>query len=263
MKPRRMTTGYDAAEIFARAARERALTVISVQDGDNWKQFKSRFLERDAARRFFVLDHVPDDERPLPSLAAGQCVGVSLRQSSRKFLFSSVVEAKGQFVFDPQTSVPAIRYRWPEQITELQRRVYYRTPVPQDSPPIPVQIWRGGAKARHAAGETPVVLSGAAINLSCGGIQVGVDGGPRVDWPDDELLGVEINLADGRPPIVVDARFRGLRLDDQHAASFAIQFIGLEVGPEGRSALQRLAFCVQRLYRLGASVGQGPASDAQ
>ena len=61
MNPRRMASGFDTADIFARAARERALTVVSIHDGENWTQYKSRFLERDPARRFFVLDHVFDN----------------------------------------------------------------------------------------------------------------------------------------------------------------------------------------------------------
>ncbi len=254
MNPRRMASGFDTADIFARAARERALTVVSIHNGDTWRQFKSRFLERDPARRFFVLDHVFESDPP-PPVTTGQCVGVSLRQSSRKFLFSTIVEAKGNFVFDAKTSVPALRYRWPEHVTELQRRVYYRTPVPPDSPPISVRFWRGGAAALAAANTQPQQFAGKVVNLSCGGAQIAFDGVARVDWAEDELLGIELNVGDGRAPIVIDARFRGARADESYGASIAVQFMGLELDPNGRQSLQRLAYCVQRLHRLNAAIG--------
>jgi c-di-GMP-binding flagellar brake protein YcgR len=250
-----MASGFDTADIFARAARERALTVVSVQDGENWTQFKSRFLERDPARRFFVLDHVFDNDTPPPPIANGQYVGVSLRQSSRKFLFSTIVEAKGQFVFDSNTAVPALRYRWPDHVTELQRRVYYRTPVPADAPPIPARLWRGGIAARAHQNPALQMLSGTVVNLSCGGAQIAIDSSARTDWAEDDLLGIELNLGDGRPPVAVDARFRGARNDERSGASIAVQFMGLELGPDGRQALQRLAYTVQRLHRLNAAIG--------
>lgn len=261
MNPRRMASGFDTAEIFARAARERALTVVSVQDGDNWTQFKSRFLERDPARRFFVLDHVFDNGTPPPPIANGQYVGVSLRQSSRKFLFSTIVEAKGQFVFDSNTSVPALRYRWPDHVTELQRRVYYRTPVPPDSPPIPARVWRGGIAARGQNNAPTSIFAGTVVNISCGGAQIAIDSSGPSAWSEDELLGVELNVGDGRPPVLVDARFRGARNDGRTGPSVAVQFMGLELGPDGRQALQRLAYTVQRLHRLNAAIGGESAKE--
>lgn len=246
MKPRRILAPRDTAEVLDFAVQERALAVLSYQQGAEWCTFKARFLECDARGRFFVLDHQSLDDKPLPTLSVGQYIGVSVRQKSRKILFSTVVEAKGHFVLDDKTTVSAIRYRWPNSMTELQRRAYFRTPVPPDVT-LTASLWAGGVQARTQAQAAPLqVYTGNAVDISCGGTLIGLHRSEPPAWADDELLGMELHLPDGRPPIQVDARFRGLR-QDGGTIGVAIQFVGLELNLDGRLVLQRLAGTVQRL----------------
>jgi c-di-GMP-binding flagellar brake protein YcgR len=257
MKPRQLVAPREAVEIFDRAVQERALAVLTLQDARGWQTFKSRFLERDPKGRFFVLDYQPADHQPLPPLAPGQYLGVTFRQRSRKLLFATVVEAKGRFVLDDQTSVPAIRYRWPDSITELQRRAYYRTPVP-DHTTLLASLWAGGVAARAAAQGSPLgVVTGQVADLSCGGALIRLHSVRPPEWSGPQTLGVEIQLPDGRPPILVDALPRGLRSEDSGSLTVAVQFVGLEVTVDGRVVLQRLANSVQRLHRLALGAGRG------
>ncbi len=256
MKPRRVLASRDATEIFDRAVQERALAVITLQNGTSWVTFKSRFLERDANQRFFVLDYAAPNGEQLPPLAPGQYVGISFRQKSRKVLFATVVEAKGHFVLDDQSSVTAIRYRWPESMTELQRRAYYRTPVPADMK-LAVSMWPGGIAARGQAQSSALqVVTGDLGDISCGGCLVRTNPGATSTWADDDLLGAEIELPDGRAPILLDVRYRGMRQDEHGVPGAALQFMGLELTPDGRLVLQRLAQSVQRLHRLGIAGGR-------
>jgi c-di-GMP-binding flagellar brake protein YcgR len=256
MKPRRVIAPRDAAEIFDRAVRDRALAVLSLQEGTDWISFKSRFLERDSHGRFFVLDHQQVGDEPLPDLSPGQYVGVSFRYKSRKVLFATVVEAKGHFVLDDQTTVPAVRFRWPETITELQRRAYYRTPVPEEMT-IVANMWPGGITGREQAQSgTMKIITGHLADLSCGGAMVRVQNPAAFRCGEDEILGVELQLPDGKPPVLVDCRHRGLRQDEQGVSGVAVQFVGLEMAPDGRVVLERLSKCVQRLHRLGMASGQ-------
>ena len=254
MKPRRVVAPHDASEIFDRAVRERALAILTLQDGNDWITFKSRFLERDRQGRFFVLDYDSPIGEALPPLSPGQYVGVSFRQKSRKILFATIVEAKGQFVLDDQRTIDAVRYRWPESMTELQRRSYYRTPVPTDMS-LAVTLWAGGITGREQAGSA--ALSGGLADLSCGGAMVRLDRPMATPWAEEELLGVEVNLPDGRAPILVDARYRGGREEEPGRFGVAIQFVGLELTPDGQLVLERLAGCVQRLHRMGIASGRG------
>ena len=263
MKPRHVLESRDACEIFDRAVRERALAVLTLQSGSDWATFKSRFLERDGHGHFFVLDYEAQDGVGLPPIAPGQYVGVSFRQRSRKILFATIVEAKGHFVLDDQTSIPAVRYRWPESLTELQRRAYYRTPVPPDML-LTATMWPGGIIARELCQKDPSrVLTGHMADLSCGGTFVVLDRQNSPSTAADEVYGVELQLPDQRPPILADARCRGARCENSGAMGIAMQFVGLEMSPDGRVILQRLASCVQRLHRLANAAGRQDSDSRQ
>jgi len=256
MRPRRLVCPRDAAAVFDRAVHDRALAVLTLQNGSDWLSFKSRFLERDSKNRFFVLDYQAFDNEPLPALTPGQYLGVSFRQKSRKLLFATVVEAKGHFILDEKASVPAVRYRWPDSITELQRRAYYRTPL-RDDMNLLVSLWPGGLRARaDAQTSTLRVATGALADISCGGALVRLHQNAPLDFAPDQTLGVELQLPDGRTPIMVDALYRGVRSDESGTLSAAIQFIGLELSVDGRVVLQRLASSVQRLHRLTMAAGR-------
>lgn len=255
MKPRRILTAEESCEILDEAVRHNALAVMNLYDPDEdqWHTFKSRFLERDPNRRFVVLDYQETHgSMPVP-LSVGQYVGISFRYKSRKIMFASVVEAKGKFLTGPDESVAAIRYRWPESMTELQRRAYYRTPVPPELRVV-ANLWAGGTATRDTVQASALgILTGQSVDLSCGGTLIRLGQLQAPDWPDNQTLGVELHLPDGQPPLLLDAYYRGTRHDNEGALCVAAQFVGLELSPEGRSLLQRLARCVQRFHRMWLS----------
>lgn len=249
MKTRRQFSRQDAAEIFEGAAAQRALAVVTVQDEGDWRSFKARFLEIDPQRRFFVLEHEPHEGEPMPALTPGQYTGVSFRHRSRKILFATVVEAKGKYVFSDSTTVNAIRYRWPESLMELQRRAYQRTPVPS-SANLLANVWVGGAAARPKVQSGALdVVTGTMLDISCGGALIRTNLTAPPAWSTDLTVGVEMQMPDGRTPMIIDGRYRGARPDETGKLCVALQFIGLELTLDGRMLLQRLSRNVQHLNR--------------
>jgi c-di-GMP-binding flagellar brake protein YcgR len=249
MKPRRILTAEEASSMFDEAVGQNALAVLTVHGNGNWHTFKSRFLERDANRHFVVLDYQETHGTQPPPLVPGQYVGLSFRHKSRKVMFATVVEAKGRYLVDGKTGVPAVRYRWPESMTELQRRAYYRTPVPPEVRVL-TNIWPGGVTARQSAqGSALSVVTGEALDMSCGGTLVRLNQLEAPRWTDNDTLGVELHLPDGQPPLLLDAYYRGTRHDAGDHLCTAIQFVGLELSLDGRGVLQRLARCVQKFHR--------------
>ena len=249
MKPRRILTSDHANEIFANAVRTRALAVVTTQEEDDWKTFKCRFRECDTNRKFIVLDYQSMNGEALPELIPGQYVGISFRNRSRKVLFATVVEARGRFLLEDQTSVTAIRYRWPDGLTEMQRRAYYRTPLPEGAN-FMASIWSGGLNARGSAQQSPLdCQSGRLLDISCGGTLIRLNSVSLPTWSENETLGLELNLNDSEPPMLLNAHYRGARQDDVHGVCLAIQFVGLELTVDGRLVLQRLAKIVQRFHQ--------------
>ena len=255
MRPRRALSQQDTTTVFDEAVRERALAMLTLQAGDDWQSFKSRFLERDSNHQFFVLDYQAVNAAPLPHLAPGQCVGISFRSRSRKILFATAVQAKGHFLLDDRTSIPAVRYCWPDNLTELQRRSYYRTPIPAGMSLL-ATMWPGGTTARNAAqASTMQLVTGSLADISCGGALVLLNDLGAPSWPEEVTLGVELQLDDSKPPLRLDARYRGVRHAETGQLSAALQFIGLELSVDGRLVLEQLADCVQRLHRLNIASG--------
>lgn len=252
MRPQRILTPLDAIELFDHAVRERALAVVTLQEADDWISFKCRFLERDPQRRFFVLDHQPSPDEVRPVLTPGQYVGVSFRHKNRKVLFATIIEARGRYMIDKDTSVDAIRYRWPDAMAEYQRRAYYRTPVPADTP-IPISLWKGSVATRNLPEGGLELYTGKLNDLSCGGSLVRLDATEAPKWADNQTVGAEIHLPDGRPPMLVNAHFRGARNHPDGSVSVALQFVGMEMTADGRANLQRAARFVQRLHRFQRS----------
>lgn len=235
--------------MFDEAVGQNALAVLTVHKNGNWHTFKSRFLERDRNCHFVVLDYQETHGTKPPPLIPGHYVGLSFRHKSRKVMFATVVEAKGRYLVNGKTSVPAVRYRWPESMTELQRRAYYRTPVPPEVRVL-ANVWRGGVEARQSAqGSTLSVLAGEALDVSCGGTLIRLNQLAAPGWTDNDTLGVELHLPDGQAPLLVDAYYRGTRHDAGGHLCAAVQFVGLELALDGRGILHRLARCVQKFHR--------------
>ncbi len=249
MKSGRITITQDEAEVFDRAVRDKALAVVTLQSGGAWHSFKCRFMERDPNRRFFVLDYESRHEGELPPLELGQYVGISFRHSSRKVMFATIVEARGKYRRSDEQQVSAVRYRWPQGMTEMQRRSFYRTPVPAEMN-ILAHLWPGGIARRAAAqNETLRIVTGGLADLSCGGALVCVRDSATPPWCENETLGVELELDDGRPPAQLDAHYRGSRHDSQGRSCAAIQFVGTELSVDGRLILERLSRFIQRIHR--------------
>lgn len=243
MKPRNVETNEIGQELFDTAVRDRALVVVTVQDGAKWQTFKSRFLERDPQERFFVLDYQSIDGRDLPKLAPGQYIGASFRHRSRKVMFSTVMEAKGRFVLDNQSSIPAIRYRWPAAVTELQRRAYVRSIVPED-----LQLDARGVIAGVSNPDRYATLEGRMVDLSCGGCLVNVDSNnvPH-NWPENASVTLDLELP-GDETVRATGNYRGTRFNTDGTSSVAVQFVGLEMSSEGQDTLKKLANAVQHLF---------------
>lgn len=250
MKPRNIMTLNDSAEILDEAVRGQTLAAITTQHQEGWHLFKSRFLERDANRQYIVLDHQSLHGVTPPPLEIGQYVGISFRHRSRKVMFATVVEAKGRFVTEDNQNLLAIRYRWPETMVEMQRRAYHRTLIPPGIT-LGASIWPGGVstlKSRGQAGGD--AMTGTALDLSCGGTLLQLGGAQPPAWPIDQTVGLELQLPDGRPPILLDAQFRGARQNESGQITVAMQFIGLELSLDGRGVLQRLARTIQKFNRM-------------
>ena len=146
-------SGAQAArdEILCQAAERQVQAVISHRLDNGWTTYKSRILQADAAEGFVILQHPePGPGQAPPELAPGEQIGVSFRRGHKKCLCSAHIELLTSFKLSDGQAVAALQIPWPEELQEIQRRVYYRAEVPAGRR-IEVAVWDGGILDRNQA----------------------------------------------------------------------------------------------------------------
>jgi c-di-GMP-binding flagellar brake protein YcgR len=228
-------------EILAEAASKRIPVTLSCHSHGNWTTLKSRILAVEGPGQRIVAEYPvgPEGQRA-PDIERGQCVGISFRRGHKKCVFSSVVSEKRRFQVDQRNQVGALVIRWPEDICQLQRRAYFRVPVPAGHL-VAVYLWPGGAVARQRAGSPGWPLHvGQLVDLSAGGFRAELVGGDDPQFSVGQTVGMEFVPEPNRPPVVVDAHFRHSEPVGQERISLGFQFVGLEQNRRSRELLVRL-----------------------
>ena len=112
---------------------------------------------------------------------------------------------------------------------------------------IAVKIWEGGAPS--AVEPSWPVCSGRLGNASVGGIlvDVRVDQNPRLSIGD--IIGVEITVTPGQPPLIAEAQYRHCATTSTNRLGLGFQFVGLEHGLPGRASLDEVADFVRDLKK--------------
>lgn len=223
-----------AREHLLEAARTREPVTITYHAKTGWIVIKGRFAgEQDGSGALVLEQSNPlRDSEPAPEF--GQELGVSYRRGSRKCVFTAAfVDSQPS----PKNGRPLLRLTWPEQIEELQRRMYHRTPVPQGRL-IPVDLWLAQAQAADSANSAH---RGTMVDLSAGGLSVELPRESRPRWREDEQLACRFSTGPDRPPIEVTARLTNYtRMSDGHVR-VGLQFLGLDTNDRGRNTLHRIS----------------------
>jgi len=241
--------GRDRA--LAEAIGRREIVVLTLRNSGVWLSRKSQFIGMDPPyERVLVACPAFEDGRTgLPSPTPGDCLGVAFRRGHKKCVFSSVVLARGSGRLRSGQLVESLALRWPERIEELQRRVFYRAPVPGNQR-IPVTLWHGGATNRPAAGtDERCTYTGMLHDLSAGGLSmiVSKDQDPRSDGGD--AVGLCFQPDPDGLSFVLDGLLRRATEMPDGTLILGIQFVGLDATEEGRQTLHSLVRIVTRYQR--------------
>lgn len=243
--------GRQRDELLADAVHQKARLVLTCKGSEGWETHKSRLLDMAPARRALVVTHPCETEGETFELACGEQVGVAFRHHSRKCLFATSVVGKRQpRRHATRSSGPrALLLGWPEQIEELQRRVYYRVAIPAASP-IDVRVWSGGLSS-STQGSPPEskAVTGRLLDLSVGGMCVAIAQADDPHFHTNAVVGAEFRPETGRSSLTLEACYRHVQPLGRDRLSLGFQFIGLEVSSDGASLLARLAQVVSRLQR--------------
>lgn len=235
------------------AVQRSEIAVLTMPTNGGWCVCKTRFLPAmKAPDRVAVLYPTPESpDRPIPDVRAGQIIGVSFRRSHRKCVFTGVVVERDPCSVVHGSSVDVLSLQRPERIQELQRRAYYRAPVPPNLT-IAVRV----RPARTDDTRTPLWTARLA-DLSAGGMRVLVDTDAAPKFSDDDPVVVEFQPDPGGGLLTIDAIVRHGEPERNGSTAVGLQFVGLEATDAGRATLRRLARSVLRLRRLSGGARPG------
>ncbi len=169
---------------------------------------------------------------PEPAFVPGQCVSLTFRRGHRKCMCVCL------FVrIDESMPEQGMWLKWPEEVLAVQRRAYFRAPVPADLD-VSVRLWRGGRTKRRlvAIGQWPSVM-GVLTDCSAGGMRMDIDAIDDPHIPMGEPVAVEFAPLREVGQICLDANFRYTLPLSPGKVALGLQFVGLESSAPGRQML--------------------------
>jgi c-di-GMP-binding flagellar brake protein YcgR len=208
-------------------------------------------LQADLANHLLILEqpmHEPDQVPP--ELAPGEQVGVTFRRGHKKCMCSVTIQRMLDYMLPDGASVRAMEIPWPDQLQQMQRRLYYRAVVPMGRR-IEVSLWEGDILANEPAElrQRPHHL-GLLQDISAGGCRVVFDKSRDPLLHEGDTVGIQFQPDPRCEPIRIDAVFRHSEEFAQNKLSLGFQFVGLEMTAEGRHALQALSRIVSTFLRI-------------
>jgi len=240
-------------DLLREAAARHLPATITCKMTDGWATLKSRFLALDPDRREVIMEYPSQPGAVMPEIVGGQNIGVSFRRGHKKCVFNAMVLERCHHSSATVQGVPALTLHWPEEMCELQRRLYYRAIVPRDKK-IPVDLWRGDADTGPPPGEQ--TLRGTMLDLSAGGISIALPAEASGRFDDDEVATCSFPVDVGEPPATVVGRVRHWEEMDANRVRVGLHFINLDSLPGQRETFEHVVRLAIRFQR--ADTGHRP-----
>lgn len=250
-------------ELLFGAGRRRLPVVLTRYGGDGWMSYKSRFVACRPDQGNIYIEQPsgePTDKRPI--LRVGEQIGISFRRGRTKCLFNTVVTESSPTRNAQEMNRNAVALRWPENLQEMQRRLYERVGPPPGGP-IEVSFQPYDVNADESSqldlrrinpvvpeppdSSAAGVRQGVLENLSAGGLSVLV--GHSSGLHAGDMLSCAFSLQAGGEPLQFAARLRHVRRAHDGRWSLGFQFVGLETSNAGQCRLAQLANIVSGFRR--------------
>ncbi len=236
------TTNISPRELLRDCLDKRVPLIVSYRHDEGWNVFKATLLAVHDEADEATLEYPGASQGAVPELMPGQMIGIAFRKGHKKCLGDTFIIERCCSNVGGQ-SVPAFRVRLPNELYELQRRLFYRVPVPEHMT-IPVTLWHGLAEDRPEGDEG--VLTGAMIDLSAGGLAMVLDTPPAA-LDDTSTLGCAFH--DNGQEYVLSSQVRYIDPNQQGQTRLGLQFIGADASPEGRARLEQIVGMLSRMRK--------------
>lgn len=234
MNPTFMVPVAQREQIITEAITRRCPLSLSCKVSQGWITFHSRLLGASLESRQLVIEYPSRDGGHGMEFMGGEHLGISFRRGPKRCVFNAMVVGQCRYELSRGTEVPALRISWPDEVHELQRRMFYRAPVPEGRF-VPVSLMRVTPN-----GENPLEsFSGQLLDVSLGGLSIAFDRGRHPRWDYDTVVECSFTPTAAEPPIGACGRVRYVQpMGDRYRVG--VQFVGLEATSDGSAVLERL-----------------------
>jgi c-di-GMP-binding flagellar brake protein YcgR len=247
----------ESCEVLRGVIEKKVPAIMSYLSRDKWHVAKVLVTDISGGKMTIESIHSDEKQRPI-NIRIGQPVGISFKHAYGKFIFDTIVVA-----LEPSTDSThggTMIVDAPTRIGVVDRRSYFRVNVPE-SLKVNVVLWHRSQKPDIVTEQPYNYYQGKLIDISAGGAQVilpSQDEGPidqphlpKPDFKKGQFIGLRFTPMPYETPLMFNAQIRNiLPTVDKQNLCLGLQIVGLEVSPEGRKVLSRIAAVVERYYQI-------------
>ncbi len=233
-------------EAMEAAVREQASAIMTHLSRGKWHMTKVAL--KSTANGRLNIEIVPR-EKPHPiNIQVDQPVGMSLKLGYNKYIFDTVVLG-----FEPSIKSAnggSVILTMPERAEKLQRRSFFRVPVPICFS-VKVLFWHRGYK--DGANDVPFenYWQARLLDISAGGMQIAVESNLAENFKIGQLVGLQFTPMPYEKPVLLEAQVRHTApTADGRELCMGLQIIGLEASVEGRQVLSQLCGIVEQYHQI-------------
>jgi c-di-GMP-binding flagellar brake protein YcgR len=224
----------------------RESAVMSHLSKSKWHMTKITFV--DLCGDALHIEVAPKENPHPVNIQIDQPVGISFKHAYSKLVFESVVLG-----FEPSVNGSCggrILLSLPDHIERLQRRNYFRVNVPENMA-VKVLFWHRGYNTETNEAPRENYWQGKLIDLSAGGLQVGIDTAQGPNFKTGQLVGLQFTPLPYDKPLLLEAQVRHIaKTADGGSVCLGLQLLGLEASIEGREKLRQICKIVQQYHQM-------------
>ncbi|OHB55716.1 MAG: hypothetical protein A2Y07_11300 [Planctomycetes bacterium GWF2_50_10] len=251
-------TGSGTSDLMVMAAGKCTPAVMTHISRGKWHMTKVNLVYADSNAIHLEIPQ-KDHHHPV-NIRVDQPVGLSFKHDYCKYICDSVVTG-----FEPSTNMDSggvIVIASPQRVDRLQRRNFYRVTVPLNLN-VRALFWHRGYKDETNSMPEENYWQGRLIDLSAGGMQIGIDPMIRSNFSQGQIVGLQFTPMPYEKPILLECQIRHIAPTvDGAMICLGLQIVGLEATAEGRETLMGLCEVVKTYYNMNHDAGIAQAADA-
>ena len=247
----------ELTEVLKAAVQKKAPAVMTHQTKGKWHMTKVHLAEL-GTNTLTIEIAVGSPKKHSTNIQIDQPVGLSLKSGYNKFVIESIVTG-----FEPSIETEAggrIMLEMPERAQKLQRRSFFRVPVPK-SMKVKVLFWHRGYHDDSIEAPLDNYWQANLADVSAGGMQIIITEQEKLSFKVGQIIGLQFTPMPYEKPLLLEGQVRHIaKSADGDSYYLGLQLIGLEISPEGRQRLHRLCAVVENYYQINQTENHQPAT---